>query len=84
MERFIDCGVSAFVGTMWEINDELASRFALEFYARLCGAPNLGPVTLGEALRQARLAVRDADPANPTWLAYVLYGDPGAVVSWQG
>jgi hypothetical protein len=77
-ERLInDLGVSAFVGTLWEVNDLLAAEFAIAFYDRL-----LAGDTLGQAFYTARLAVRDRQPANPTWLAYVLYGDPNSKVEW--
>ncbi len=86
-EAFYDAGVSAFIGSLWEINDVLAAQFARAFYDRLWG---LGafvgqPQPLGQAFHEARLAIRDADPANPTWLAYVLYGDPyGQVILGGG
>ncbi len=77
-QKMVDSGASAFIGSLWEINDRLAARFAQEFYDRFFGAGAFQgrPRPLGEAFHQARLAIRDADPANPTWLAYVLYGDP--------
>lgn len=77
-ERVIaDVGASAFVGTLWEVNDLLAAEFAIVFYDRL-----LAGDTLGQAFYAARLAVRDRQPDNPTWLAYVLYGDPNSRVVW--
>jgi hypothetical protein len=80
-QRFIESGASAFIGSLWEINDRLAARFAREFYNRLWGLEGCPKMTSGEAFYQARLAIKQADPANPTWLAYVLYGDPhGQVV----
>src|SRR5690606_23350175 len=72
-----DVGASAFVGTLWEVNDLLAAEFAIVFYDRL-----LAGDTLGQAFYAARLAVRDRQPDNPTWLAYVLYGDPNSRVVW--
>jgi hypothetical protein len=78
-ERFIAAGASAFIGSLWEINDALAARFAAEFYDRLLGLAGHSPQPLAAAVRGARLAVRDLDPANPTWLAYVLYGNPRAL-----
>jgi hypothetical protein len=75
-ERLVQAGVSAFIGTLWEINDRLAAQFATEFYNRLWGLSGRPPLPLGEAFLQARLAIKQLDPANPTWLAYVLYGDP--------
>ncbi|GIV77231.1 MAG: hypothetical protein KatS3mg050_1625 [Litorilinea sp.] len=75
-EKLVDqVGVSAFVGTLWEVNDLLAAEFAIRFYEELrAGA------TLGQAFHRARLHIRDRQPANPTWLAYVLYGDPNSTV----
>jgi hypothetical protein len=77
-QRFIDSGASAFIGSLWEINDVLAARFAREFYNRLWGVNAFAgkPQPLGQAFYEARMAIKAADEANPTWLAYVLYGDP--------
>ena len=77
-QAFYDAGASAFIGSLWEINDELAVQFARAFYDRLWGLGDFAGKAqpLGQAFHEARLAIRDADPANPTWLAYVLYGDP--------
>lgn len=72
-----DAGVGALVGTLWEVNDLLAAEFAVTFYERL-----LAGDTLGRAFHTARLHVRDRQPANATWLAYVLYADPNATVVW--
>ena len=77
-QAFYDAGVSAFIGSLWEINDALAAQFARAFYDRLWGLGEFAgkPQPLGLAFHEARTVIRDADPANPTWLAYVLYGDP--------
>ncbi|MGC8782329.1 MAG: CHAT domain-containing protein, partial [Anaerolineae bacterium] len=71
-------GASAFIGSLWEINGKLAAQFAQEFYDRLWGVNAFEgkPQPLGQAFYEARLAIKAADEANPTWLAYVLYGDP--------
>ena len=66
-------GVAAFVGSHWAINDQLAAIFSRTFYEQLRGQK-----TLGEAFHSARIAIRDKQPANPTWLAYTLYGDPNS------
>jgi hypothetical protein len=76
-------GVSAFVGSLWAINGKLAAQFAQEFYNRLWGINGFEgrPQPLGQAFHEARMKIKEADEANPTWLAYVLYGDPyGQVV----
>jgi hypothetical protein len=77
-DRFIAAGASAFIGSLWEIDDALAARFAVEFYNRFFGLAGHVRQPLGQAFREARLVLKDLDPANPTWLAYVLYGNPRA------
>jgi hypothetical protein len=79
-QRFVECGASAFIGSLWEISDDLAIRFAVEFYNRLWGLSGHSPQPLGQAFSEARRVIKAADPADPTWLAYVLYGDPEARV----
>lgn len=75
-EKMVNTGrVSAFIGTLFEVNDELAAEFMQVFYTRLFAGD-----TLGVAFHTARLALRDHQIANPTWLAYVLYGDPNSRV----
>ena len=78
---FFDAGASAFIGSLWEINDALAAQFAQEFYNRLWGLAGCAPMPLGQAFHEARLCIKQADEANPTWLAYVLYGDPQGQVT---
>ncbi|MCB0234515.1 MAG: CHAT domain-containing protein [Anaerolineae bacterium] len=70
-QRFVSKGASAFVGGMWEVNDNLAAEFAITFYDKLWSG-----ATIGEAFHGARAHLRAMDPANPTWLAYTLYADP--------
>ncbi len=73
--RFVRAGASAFIGSLWEVNDELAAKFAIKFYTNL-----LTGQTLGDAFHAARAHIREEDPANPTWLAYTLYADPNGRV----
>lgn len=76
-QRFMDHGASAFIGTLWNVNSFLAARFAIEFYERFLGLKDTA-VTLGQAVHDARMEIKAIAPANPTWLAYTLYGDPNA------
>ncbi len=69
-----DARVAAFVGAAWEVNDRLALLFAQEFYAAFLKDGE----TMGESFRRARTKIRDAEPSNSTYLAYVLYADPSA------
>jgi CHAT domain-containing protein len=67
-------GAAAFVGTHWEVTDDLALRFASAFYSRLDARQ-----TIAAAARDARLAIRDG--GDPTWLAYTVFADPGATLA---
>ena len=69
---FLLAGVKHYVGTFWEILDEPSSFFALAFYKYL-----LSGMTIGEALRESRLAlIRQYGEETIVWASYVLYGDP--------
>ncbi len=77
-ERMLgDVQANAFVGTLWEVNDELAANFSGMFYQALWQGLNLGT-----AFVAARQHVRQLQPDNSTWLAYTLYGDPNGRVIW--
>lgn len=69
-----EAGVGAFAGAMWSVHDSLAMEFAKRFYTSLLKDNQ----TIAQAFHTAREAIREADPANSTWLAYVLYADPEA------
>lgn len=74
-ERLIrTVGVAAFIGTAWEVNDQLALIFAEEFYAALLRDGQ----SISQSFLTARRKIRDAQPGNSSWLAYVLYADPSA------
>lgn len=67
-------GAAAFVGTHWEVTDDLALTFATTFYASLDAGE-----TIASAARDARLAIRAA--GDPTWLAYTIFAEPGATLA---
>jgi hypothetical protein len=69
--RLLELDCSAFLGANWEIESTLASRFALAVYDRL-----LRNEPAAQAVREARLMLRAAEPGNSTWLAYSLFADP--------
>ncbi|HEX6042672.1 CHAT domain-containing protein, partial [Longimicrobium sp.] len=71
--QFLEAGAGAFVGAYWSISDKTASAFSRAFYRELRAGKGLGA-----AVRAARLAIRSDN--DPTWLAYTVYGDPGAAV----
>lgn len=69
--RFLRAGATTFVGTQWEARDDLAAEFMVTCYTALAGG-----VPLGQAIHTARMQVKAHDPGNPTWLSYVVYGNP--------
>ncbi|MBN1262654.1 MAG: CHAT domain-containing protein, partial [Anaerolineae bacterium] len=72
--RFIKAGAAAFIGAYWSIIDEQALEFAKAFYTGLLEHR----LPIGEAVRQARLAIKK--PGEPTRLAYTVFADPLATV----
>jgi hypothetical protein len=71
---FLQAGVEAYIGTLWEVEESAARRFVVEFYeAFLDGAGNLG-----ECLRCAKQARKEDGQAEDliNWLSFILYGDP--------
>lgn len=59
------------MGPRWEIADADALTFALRFYEHA-----LSGLSLGEAVRQARIALSGPDARPLSFAGYVLYGDP--------
>jgi hypothetical protein len=75
--RFVGVAkVGAFIGTMWEVDDQLAVQFAKSFYIALLRDKK----PISEAFRDARKDIRNAKPCNSSWLGYVLYADPDAMM----
>lgn len=75
--QFLNVRCAAFVGSLWSVDDDLALIFSETFYTQLAAG-----VSLGQAVHTARLAVRAARPADPTYLAYTLYADPNLIVTF--
>lgn len=77
-KRFMkDFGVTAFIGSQWEISDRLAADFSQSLYDQLGNG-----VALAQAIFRARQHIRTIQPGNPTWLAYACYGNPDLQISW--
>jgi len=70
--RFVaKCGSGAFLGPQWIVRDDLALAFAETFYQQVsAGEP------FGQAVWEARNAVRRLAPANPSWLAFSAFAHP--------
>jgi hypothetical protein len=76
--RFLSAGASAFIGALAEISDRLTGRFTQEFYDCFLGVGAFEGRSqpLGQAFQEARITIRDLNPAEPTWLIYTLYRNP--------
>ena len=61
---------------MWPVRSTTALAFAEAFYRHLVTDEQ----SLATASLNARRETREAD-ADPTWLAYTVFGSPSAVVS---
>lgn len=75
-DAFLSAGAGAFIGSLWEVRDTSSLRFATAFYLALADDK-----TIGESIAAARHELRSCDPSDPTWLAYTMWGDPGAKVA---
>ena len=73
--KFLEAGAAAFIGSLWAVSDETAREFAAELYSQLHDG-----ASLGAAVMSARRSAA-SQPADPTWLAYTVYGDPRATIS---
>lgn len=71
--RFLAAGAGAFIGPLWSVYDRSACNFAQTIYRELFKGN-----TIGEAVRNARLAIKGA--GDPTWLAYTVFAYPMATV----
>ena len=70
---FLEAGASAFVSCLWSVNQTPARIFVETFYREL-----LAEKTVADAALAAREAARASGDA--TWLAYVIYARPDAVL----
>ncbi len=75
-QAFVEGGAGVFVGSSWSVGDDPALAFIEEFYARFLHPTR--PEPLARAAAAARRKAREDGDA--TWLAYVVYGHPRAVV----
>jgi CHAT domain-containing protein len=68
---FVYGGALACVGATWPVRDDIAAEFAVAFYSMA-----LEGRSLGQAILEARRHTALAYPDDPSWAAFVLYGDP--------
>lgn len=80
-ESFISRGAAIFVGSLWSVGDAPARNFSEAFYkALLAGKPLAEAATVG---RESARNYKDSagNPGDATWMAYVVYGYPYAIVT---
>jgi tetratricopeptide (TPR) repeat protein len=66
-------GASGYIGGLWPLKDDPASRFAVAFYSAISRMLQHGDASVAEALAEARRLVYSTGDA--TFLAYAFYGD---------
>lgn len=72
---FLLSGVQHYIGTFWDIPDKAGLRMAVAFYRNL-----LNGLSIGQSLKNARVhLIKHYGEENPTWMAYMLYGDPAFI-----
>jgi len=82
-QAFFARGIPNYIGTGWRVDDDCACECARWFYAKLLGlmgpdgkgaTGTAPPATIGDALREGRIAARNLRPEMGTWGAYQHYG----------
>ncbi len=73
----LETGASGYVGGLWPLGDRGAADFAKRFYG--AGLPDGSRISVADAVRQARIGFYET--GDPTYLAYVFYGDTALVLS---
>lgn len=70
----LESGASGYIGALWPLGDRGAANFAVRFYQALDRQLQKGAANVAELLRKTRR--RFLQNGDPTFLAYVFYGDP--------
>jgi hypothetical protein len=70
----LEAGAGGYVGALWPLNDRSAARFGVDFYKALALRLQEGRASVAEVLRDVRRKFLENN--DPTFLAYVFYGDP--------
>jgi CHAT domain len=69
----LESGASGFIGGIWPVSDAAAADLASRFYGSMEEQLRTGSAVVPELLRQVRR--RFFETQDPTYLAYVFYGD---------
>ncbi|HEV2581883.1 MAG TPA: AAA family ATPase, partial [Ktedonobacteraceae bacterium] len=69
--NLLAAGAGAVLAMRWPVASPRAREFAVLLYQELADG-----ISQGEALRRARSTMAQRHPDDPSWLCYVLYGNP--------
>lgn len=75
----LEAGAGGYVGALWPLNDRSAARFGIDFYQTLARRLEQQPASVALTLRDVRR--KFSENSDPTFLAYVYYGDPNLLIS---
>ena len=78
-DAFLAAGAQVVVASPFEIPDEGAGSFAIQFYESI-----LNGKTLGQAMRIARQSVMHESRYAAAWACFVMYGDPSLTIELGG
>ncbi len=78
-------GFGAVLGALWEVDDDIASHVALEFWSRALPMNGEEGEPVAAILRdlRAKYSTSPEGVPDPTYLAYVYYGHPCLKLQWQ-
>jgi len=68
---FMRSGVKHYIGPFWDIPDEPASEFSIQFYKYLIMGNSVG-----NAIKKTRIEMLNNNKCDVSWASYILYGDP--------
>ncbi len=77
----LEAGASGYIGALWPVSDGGAARFGVTFHRSLELRLRDGPVSIPQILTETRR--RFLDHGDPTFLAYVYFGDANLTLSTQ-
>ena len=68
---FMISGVKHYIGPLWDVPDEPASNFSIQFYKYITQG-----YSVGNAIKNARNEMIRNNDLDVSWASYILYGDP--------
>lgn len=69
----LEAGASGYIGTLWPVSDKGAAEFGVSFSRLLGERLQGGPASIAEVLMETRR--KFLEDGDPTFLAYIYYGD---------